>query len=380
MSIRVGHIPALTWNRLKVNNAEVTDDLTLNTEVETRIGRLPKGVAHSELSCEEAKIWLAQNAPEEPAESVVAGKTPVYHPQSFGTGLGAEFEAVLEAAAFPVQLLEAAPGTKGKAPILWNIDYPDGTRSAQEQIVHIGEDAELTLILTCRSGSYAAGTALVSTKIVLEPRAKLHLVKAQMLGDGFLFLDDTGAALREGAGFQLTQVELGSRKAYIGVQPELVGDRSRCDVKLYYLAMEERLYDFNYNAVHRGRRTESCLSFDGVMGGSSEKTLRDTIDFRNGSSGSKGREEENVLVLSDEIVNKSMPIILCEEEDVEGSHGATIGKMDEDVLFYLAARGIEKEEAVRMMVRAKLTAVVNDIPDKTLRKELIERAEEEFGA
>ena len=379
MSIQVGHIPALTWNRLKVNSAEVTGDLTGGSAVRTRFQRLPDGISHSQISRAAAKEWLLCHAPSEPAEAVVAGKTPVYHPQSFGTGLGAQYDTVLEEAGFPVQLLEVAPGTKASDPVLWSIEYPDKTSSVQEQIVHVGEDAEVILILSCHSGAWAAGTALISTKIVLEPRARLHLVKTQMLGDGFLFLDDTGAALREEAELSMTQVELGGEKAYIGVQPELIGDRSSFDIKLYYLGMEERLYDFNYNVVHRGRRTKSRLSFDGVLGDRCEKTLRDTIDFRRGSAGSKGREEEDVLVLSDAIVNRSMPIILCEEEDVEGSHGATIGRMDEEVLFYLASRGIDQDEAIRMMVRARLSSIAGDIPDKTLRAELMARAEEEFG-
>ena len=86
----------------------------------------------------------------------------------------------------------------------------------------------------------------------------------------------------------------------------------------------------------------------------SSKIFRGTIDFKNGSAGSVGTEQENVLLLGEEIVNQTIPLILCAEEDVQGNHGATIGELDEEILFYFASRGIEREQAEKLMSRAKL--------------------------
>ena len=83
-------------------------------------------------------------------------------------------------------------------------------------------------------------------------------------------------------------------------------------------------------------------------------------------------------MLSDDIVNKTLPVILCEEEDMEGSHGATIGRLDAQMLFYLASRGIDEKSAERMMVRARLSAAAQDIPDERLRAELVNTVEEAF--
>ena len=62
-------------------------------------------------------------------------------------------------------------------------------------------------------------------------------------------------------------------------------------------------------------------------------------------------------MLSPDVVNKSIPLILCDEEDVQGEHGATIGRLDENVLFYMNARGISAEQAQKMMARAKIARV-----------------------
>ena len=61
-----------------------------------------------------------------------------------------------------------------------------------------------------------------------------------------------------------------------------------------------------------------------------------------------------------------MPIILCQEEDVDGRHGATIGQLGEDVLFYMQTRGIDEDEAKRIMIKARLDSVARLIPDEEL--------------
>lgn len=203
-------------------------------------------------------------------------------------------------------------------------------------------------------------------------------MKAQLLGEKFVCLDDTGAALREDAALRMIQIELGGAKVYAGTQTELVGSRSSFEAKVGYLGRERHTIDVNYNVVQRGRKTSSLMSFDGVLDDGSAKSFRGTIDFRRGSKGSKGDEQENVLLLSDDIVNKTLPIILCEEEDVEGRHGASIGQLDEEMLFYMATRCIDRSEAEQIMVRARLGAVVREIPDLPLRAELMNRIEEAF--
>ena len=61
-----------------------------------------------------------------------------------------------------------------------------------------------------------------------------------------------------------------------------------------------------------------------------------------------------------------MPVILCEEEDMEGRHGASIGRLDDEMLFYLTTRGLDPQAAQRMMVRAKLLAIARHISNVEL--------------
>lgn len=71
-----------------------------------------------------------------------------------------------------------------------------------------------------------------------------------------------------------------------------------------------------------------------------------------------------MLLLGDDVVNKTVPLILCAEENVEGTHGATIGALDEDTLFYFESRGFGRAAAERLMARAAVERLAHDLGDE----------------
>lgn len=68
--------------------------------------------------------------------------------------------------------------------------------------------------------------------------------------------------------------------------------------------------------------------------------------------------------MNEEVVNKTVPVILCAEEDVEGSHGASIGRLSDEVLYYMTSRGIPTETAYRLIAEARLEGLINGIGDE----------------
>ncbi|HAJ74036.1 MAG TPA: Fe-S cluster assembly protein SufD, partial [Lachnospiraceae bacterium] len=74
-----------------------------------------------------------------------------------------------------------------------------------------------------------------------------------------------------------------------------------------------------------------------------------------------------VLMMDDGVSNQTIPLILCGEEDVSGNHGATIGRLDEKLMFYMQSRGMNTEEIYEMMARARIDAVIRKIPDEKTR-------------
>ena len=163
---------------------------------------------------------------------------------------------------------------------------------------------------------------------------------------------------------EVTHIVLGGAKTYVGVGSNLKEYKSSFKSDLAYYTRGNQELDLNYIVLQYGKKTDCVMNVYGTMNDQSKKTYRGTIDFKNGCAGSTGNEQEETLLLSPKVVNNSIPVILCDEEDVSGEHGASIGRLSEDMLFYMESRGISLEVAENLIARAKVQRVVNKIGDE----------------
>ena len=177
------------------------------------------------------------------------------------------------------------------------------------------------------------------------------------------------------AQFHWYRLVSGREKTYDNCSVRLQGAGSKFTAAIGYRLCGTQVYDLNCEAIHLGKNTESSIRSSGVLDGQADKIMRGTIDFQTGAAGSIGNETEDVLLLSETVRNRSIPVILCAEEEVVGNHGASIGRPDENVLYYLQSRGIEEEEALQLIANAKLFSVIDKIPDAELREQLVSNME-----
>jgi Fe-S cluster assembly scaffold protein SufB len=219
----------------------------------------------------------------------------------------------------------------------------------------------------------AEATTALETRLLIEDGAKVHLVQICDTDETTTAYSDVAAVLGKESEFSLLQITLGRKEACFGVAADLRGDRSRLVIDSAYIAGQDQKVDINYVARHRGVDTESEIKVNGVLRAGSKKAFRGTIDFIRGCAGSRGDEREDVLLLDEDIVNQTIPLILCQEEDVEGTHGATIGDLSEETLLYFRSRGIPDEEAYRLLADGRMISAIREIPEKKIREKLLER-------
>ena len=260
---------------------------------------------------------------------------------------------------------------KVSEPVVIEYKMKDGEGCISSQVIHAKKDSEISVILVYESEKEFGGFHGISTRLLAEEGAKINIYKIQMLGDKFIHFDDIGGACFKGGSIGVTTLELGAEKTWTGCLVNLVEKDAELISNMGYLVRYNNFLDVNYIADQRGKNTNSVMHAKGVLMDSATKVFRGTIDFKNGSSGSAGDEQEDTLMLSPDVINRSMPVILCQEEDVDGRHGATIGQLGEDLLFYMQTRGIDEENAKRMMIRARLDSVARTIPDKELEQRVI---------
>ena len=165
----------------------------------------------------------------------------------------------------------------------------------------------------------------------------------------------------KGAKFSYTGVEAGASETAAELTVDMAGDDSVADVWGLYFGDGDRKLDLNYIIRQSGKRTDANMQVRGALLGKSVKNFRGTLDFIEGAKGSVGRENEEVMLLSDHVRNRSVPIMLSHEDDVDGHHAVSVGKMDEDKLFYLMSRGLDLAEAQRLVVEANFQPVLDRI-------------------
>lgn len=219
----------------------------------------------------------------------------------------------------------------------------------------------------------AAARGLIGSalRVFAGANARVNVTVYITADSAFTVLDDAGYVLDEGARVTVRHVVLGGAHTYTGLAADLRGDTARMDIDTRYLASGSESRDFNYVIRQRGRRTISNMDANGVLTGNAKKVLRGTIDLVHGCKGSEGAENETVLLASRGVDNKTVPVILCDEDDVAGNHGATIGHVRPEQLFYLGCRGLSEEAAEALFTAAKLEDAALSAPDAEMRENVL---------
>ena len=254
----------------------------------------------------------------------------------------------------------------GEAPEPFRLDFSEAGDS--EVSFTAEENSSITVYELHRSKS------AVKLSFDIGENASVRLVQLLNPSDDKL-RHETFANCSKGGRFQIMTIMTGDGNIYSDNRTELEGDSSSINVEVAYLGKNSQTIDYNIAVNHWGKDTHSEINAAGALMDSAKKVLRGTIDFKTGSSDSKGSENETVIMLGDDVVNKTVPLILCPEENVEGSHGATIGELDDDTLFYFESRGIGREEAERIMAYAALKRLIRLSDDK----EFAEQAQNALG-
>ena len=151
----------------------------------------------------------------------------------------------------------------------------------------------------------------VETALTLHDHASLRLVQVLGAQDGALLYAKTDADCAPGAGVDMTQILMGRGDLYSDNDTELVGDGSHYSAQIGYLGRGSQTIDVNVVVNHYGKNTECEIDTSGALKDAAKKVFRGTIDFKTGSSNSVGNEKETVLMLGDDVVNKTVPLILC---------------------------------------------------------------------
>lgn len=173
-------------------------------------------------------------------------------------------------------------------------------------------------------------------------------------------------------------IDLGGSVRIYNSYSDLLECYSKNYLNHIYIGKNSEIIDINYYAKNIGKDSISKIVCEGSLDDNCRKTFRGTIDFIKGCSNSIGEENENCVLLSNNCRSRSLPQMLCGEENVIGTHGVSSGRVDEDKLFYIMSRGFSLKEAERLIVLANFRKVINKIPSSKIQDLILDKIEEKI--
>ena len=212
---------------------------------------------------------------------------------------------------------------------------------------------------------FKGDNALLNTKVVIDSNKDNNVTIINLTSKeskSFISIENT---IKKGIKSTVNFIELGG---IVKVSNYYSINNGENYFNSLYLGKDSDKIDMNYYIGLNEKNSISKMNVQGSLSDKSYKSFKGTIDFYEGSSKSIGEEIENCILLSDESISRSLPMLLCHEEDVEGAHGVSTGKIDEDKLFYLMSRGINEKDAKKLIINANYNLVIDNIPDEDIKK------------
>jgi Fe-S cluster assembly protein SufD len=319
----------------------------------SRVGRLPAGVVLGSLA-----FRLEQPAAD--VEQALAA----FPPASAFVDLNLAFMA-------DGAYIRLPPGAVIEAPIqLLFLASDDGLAVQPRNVIVAGAGSSAAIIehhAALVDGRYLTNAV---TDIVLEDGARIEHHKLQQEGPGALHIATVNVTQAANSHFVSGAYALGARLARTGIGVALDGAAASCTLDGLYVTDGRQHIDHHTCIEHRQPRCTSREFYKGVVNGASRAVFNGRVVVDADAQGSDARQNNHNLLLSDNAEIDSKPQLEIWADDVQCSHGATVGQLDEDQVFYLRARGIAEPAARALLTRAFAMEVVDRVPVMVLQERL----------
>ncbi len=237
-------------------------------------------------------------------------------------------------------------------------------------MVWLEPDSSLTYIHEAASPNGQAAQSLHSgiVEIHISDNARLQFVELQSWGDNVWNFSHERARVGRDANLEWIFGALGSNLTKNFSEIDLVGEGAMGKMSGFYFTDGKQHLDHDTQQNHLAPHTTSDLLFKGALKDSSRSVWQGMIYVAPGAQKTDGYQANRNLVLSPKARADSIPGLEILADDVRCTHGATVGKIDPDSMFYLLSRGIPYAEAEHLIVEGFFDPIMQRIPLDGVRK------------
>ena len=234
------------------------------------------------------------------------------------------------------------------------------------------EDTNSTIIIKYLSDDKVQAYHNGILRVNAKENSNINIIIVNLMNsnsNNFMSIENN---FEENAKINYTIVDFGGKHSITNYYSNLQGDNCDNQLNTIYLGKENQVFDLNYIGELRGKKSNIDIEVQGALKDTSKKHFKGTIDFKKGCKKATGNENEACMLLSDTAKSIALPMLLCSEEEVEGNHSSSAGKIGEKELFYIMSRGFELKEAMKLMVRARFNQILEKIENDELREEILQ--------
>ncbi|MGD8384763.1 MAG: Fe-S cluster assembly protein SufD [Lysobacterales bacterium] len=233
--------------------------------------------------------------------------------------------------------------------------------------------ARLELIEQFESAADSANTGNVVLQAKLDKGASLAHLRVQQEPDTASLITRTELSQAADSDYAYYGFDLGGGFVRHDLHSTLSGEGAAAHISGAYLVDEKRLVDNHVRVDHVAPGCISDQYFRGVAGGSGKAVFNTAVRVHEGADGTEARQSNANILLSARAEVDTKPEFEIYADDVIASHGATVGQLDEQAVFYLRSRGLSEEEARQLLISAFCRSVCDRLADRELADVIAER-------
>jgi Fe-S cluster assembly protein SufD len=229
------------------------------------------------------------------------------------------------------------------------------------------EGSQVSVVESYVSLGDAAYLTNAVTEVVASDGAVVDLCKLQRESEQATHVATLQSHLSRSTRFASHSISLGGALVRNDVNMVLDAEGIECVLNGLYLAQETQHVDNHTFIDHAKPHCASREFYKGVLSGRSHGVFNGKILVRKDAQKTDAKQTNKNLLLSEEALVDTKPQLEIYADDVRCTHGATIGQLDEDALFYLRSRGVGREDARSLLIHAFATDLISRIPVKPVR-------------
>jgi Fe-S cluster assembly protein SufD len=237
-------------------------------------------------------------------------------------------------------------------------------------LIIAGADSKATVIESYISADTTAYFTNAVTEIVAGDNAALEHVKFQDESADAFHLATIAGELGRASNVNIHSFALGAKLSRTNIRANLAGEGLECILNGLYLTRDEQLADHHMIVEHAQPHCASHEYFNGILDDKSKGVFHGRILVRPIAQKTNAKQTNKNLLLSDDATVDTKPQLEIYADDVKCTHGATVGQLNDESIFYLRTRGLGKDTARRMLIHAFAGEIIARVKCDSVREEL----------